>query len=63
VEWKLLSIGTKMLEYMLVRVEPSAGSDGAYSHAGEEFIYVLKASLEKLVRRIGVPRLARTRRR
>ncbi len=46
VEWELLSIGTKMLECMLVRVEPSAGSDGAYSHAGEEFIYVLKGGLE-----------------
>jgi DNA-binding transcriptional MerR regulator/quercetin dioxygenase-like cupin family protein len=46
VKWELLSIGTKMLECMLVRVEPSAGSDGAYSHAGEEFIFVLKGSLE-----------------
>ncbi len=46
VDMQLLSIGTKMLECMLFRVPPSAGSDGAYSHAGEEFIYVLKGSLE-----------------
>ena len=43
---ELLSTGTKMLECMLFRVPPKAGSDGAYSHAGEEFIYMLKGSLE-----------------
>jgi DNA-binding transcriptional MerR regulator/quercetin dioxygenase-like cupin family protein len=46
VDMQLLSIGTKMLECMLFRVSPSAGSDGAYSHAGEEFIFMLKGSLE-----------------
>ena len=46
VDIELLSIGTKMLECMLFRVPPSAGSDGAYSHAGEEFIYMLKGNLE-----------------
>ena len=46
VEMELLSTGTKMLECMLFRVPPKAGSDGAYSHAGEEFIYMLKGSLE-----------------
>jgi DNA-binding transcriptional MerR regulator/quercetin dioxygenase-like cupin family protein len=46
VDIELLSIGTKMLECMLFRVPPSSGSDGAYSHAGEEFIYMLKGSLE-----------------
>lgn len=46
VEIELLSVGTKMLEPMLFRIPPSAGSDGAYSHAGEEFIYMLKGTLE-----------------
>lgn len=46
VAMELLSTGTKMLECMLFRVPPKAGSDGAYSHVGEEFIYMLKGSLE-----------------
>ncbi len=46
VDIELLSIGTKMLEPMLFRVPPSAGSDGSYSHVGEEFIYMLKGTLE-----------------
>ena len=46
VEMDLLSIGTKMLECMLFRVQPKCGSDGTYSHVGEEFIYMLKGSLE-----------------
>ena len=46
VEMELLSIGTKMLECMLFRVPPKSGSDGSYSHVGEEFIYMLKGSLE-----------------
>jgi DNA-binding transcriptional MerR regulator/quercetin dioxygenase-like cupin family protein len=43
---ELLSIGTKMLECMIFRVPPKAGSDGSYSHAGEEFIYMLEGELE-----------------
>jgi len=46
VDMQLLSIGTKMLECMLFRVPAKAGSDGAYSHAGEEFIFMLQGSLE-----------------
>ena len=46
VEMELLSIGTKMLECMLFRVPPKAGSDGTYSHVGEEFIFMLRGSLE-----------------
>ena len=42
----LLSEGSKMLQPMLFRLSPGSGSDGAYSHAGEEFIYMLKGSLE-----------------
>ena len=34
-----------MLEPMLFRVPPKAG-DGSYSHVGEEFIYMLKGTLE-----------------
>lgn len=43
---ELLSTGTTMLESMLFRVAPGAGSDGAYSHQGEEFIHVLRGTLE-----------------
>jgi DNA-binding transcriptional MerR regulator/quercetin dioxygenase-like cupin family protein len=46
VDIQLLSIGTKMLECMLFSISPSAGSDGAYSHAGEEFLFMLKGTLE-----------------
>lgn len=46
VEMELLSTGTKMLQSMLFRVPPGSGSDGAYSHAGEEFIYMLQGSME-----------------
>ena len=35
-----------MLECMLFRVARRAGSDGSYSHAGEEFIYMLRGELE-----------------
>lgn len=43
---ELLATGTKMLESFLFRVPPGAGSDGAYSHEGEEFIYVVQGTLE-----------------
>ncbi len=46
VSMELLSTGTTMLESMLFRVAPGGGSDGAYSHQGEEFIYMLKGALE-----------------
>ena len=46
VRMELLSVGTKMLECMLFRVSPHSGSDGAYSHAGEEFIYMMAGELE-----------------
>jgi uncharacterized cupin superfamily protein len=41
VDIELLSVRTK-----LSRLPPSAGSDGAYSHASEEFTYMLNGSLE-----------------
>ncbi|MGH9615697.1 MAG: MerR family transcriptional regulator [Acidobacteriaceae bacterium] len=46
VAMELLSDGTKMLQSMLFRLPPGTGSDGAYSHAGEEFIYMLQGTLE-----------------
>jgi DNA-binding transcriptional MerR regulator/quercetin dioxygenase-like cupin family protein len=41
-----LSIGAKQLESQLWKIPPGAGSDGAYSHQGEEFIHVLQGTLE-----------------
>ena len=46
VRMEMLSAGATMLQSMLFRVAPLAGSDGAYSHQGEEFIYMLAGSLE-----------------
>lgn len=46
VRMELLSTGTKMLESMLMRVPPGTGSDGAYTHQGEDFIYMVKGVLE-----------------
>ncbi|HEY3884120.1 MAG TPA: MerR family transcriptional regulator [Vicinamibacterales bacterium] len=46
VRMELLSIGAPMLQSMLFRVAPLAGSDGAYSHEGEEFIYMISGTLE-----------------
>ena len=46
VRMELLSTGTKMLETMLMHVPPGTGSDGAYTHQGEDWIYVLKGELE-----------------
>jgi DNA-binding transcriptional MerR regulator/quercetin dioxygenase-like cupin family protein len=41
-----LSVGAKQLESQLWKIPPGAGSDGAYSHQGEEFIHVLQGTLE-----------------
>jgi DNA-binding transcriptional MerR regulator/quercetin dioxygenase-like cupin family protein len=46
VRMELLSSGAPMLQSMLFRVAPLAGSDGAYSHQGEEFIYMVSGTLE-----------------
>jgi len=46
VRMELLSTGTKMLETMLMHVPPGTGSDGAYTHQGEDWIYLLKGELE-----------------
>jgi DNA-binding transcriptional MerR regulator len=41
-----LSVGARQLESQLFRVPPGAGSDGSYSHQGEEFIHMLSGTLE-----------------
>jgi len=46
VTMEVLSIGTKLLQCMMFRVPPGTGSDGAYSHEGEEFIYMLSGTIE-----------------
>ena len=46
VAMELLSEGSKMLQSMLFRLLPGSGSDGAYSHAGEEFLFMLQGTLE-----------------
>lgn len=46
VRMELLSTGTKMLETMLMRVPATTGSDGAYTHQGEDWMYMLQGELE-----------------
>jgi DNA-binding transcriptional MerR regulator/quercetin dioxygenase-like cupin family protein len=46
VRMEFLSSGGRLLESMLFRVAPRAGSEGAYSHEGEEFILMLSGTLE-----------------
>ncbi len=46
VRMEFLSTGARLLESMLFRVAPLAGSDGAYAHEGEEFIFMLSGTLE-----------------
>lgn len=43
---EVLSSGAPMLRSSLVRVAPLAGSEGSYSHQGEEFLYLLSGTLE-----------------
>jgi DNA-binding transcriptional MerR regulator/quercetin dioxygenase-like cupin family protein len=46
VRMEMLSAGATMLQSMLFRVAPLSGSDGSYSHQGEEFIYLIGGTLE-----------------
>ncbi len=46
VRMELLSTSAPMLQSMIFRVAPLAGSEGSYSHQGEEFIYMLAGTLE-----------------
>jgi DNA-binding transcriptional MerR regulator/quercetin dioxygenase-like cupin family protein len=46
VRMELLAFGKKVMEPHLFRIAPGATSGGAYSHDGEEFIYVLQGKVE-----------------
>lgn len=46
VRMELLSWGNTMMEPHLFRIAPSAGSGESYAHEGEEFLYILRGSLE-----------------
>ena len=46
VRMELLSWGNTVMEPHLFRVAPSAGSGESYSHEGEEFLFILRGSLE-----------------
>jgi quercetin dioxygenase-like cupin family protein len=41
-----LAVGPRQMEVQLWTIQPGAGSDGAYSHAGEEAMYLISGSLE-----------------
>ncbi len=45
VRMELLAWGNTVMEPHLFRVAPRAGSGDSYSHAGEEFLYVLRGEL------------------
>jgi len=46
VQMELLVLGKSQLEPHIFRIAPGVSSGGAYHHDGEEFIHVLKGSLE-----------------
>lgn len=46
VRMEQLSVGSRQIESNIWHVQPGAGSDGMYSHQGEEFIYVMAGELE-----------------
>jgi DNA-binding transcriptional MerR regulator len=46
VRMEQLSVGSRQIESNIWHVKPGAGSDGMYSHQGEEFIYVMAGELE-----------------
>ncbi len=41
-----LADGQALMEPQIFTIEPGAGSEGSYSHEGEEFVYVLDGSFE-----------------
>jgi DNA-binding transcriptional MerR regulator/quercetin dioxygenase-like cupin family protein len=41
-----LAVGTLQMEPQLVTVEPGCGSEGAYDHVGEEFVFVLQGEMD-----------------
>ncbi len=46
VQMELLAWGNTVMEPHLFRIAPQAGSEGSYSHHGEEFLHVLKGNLQ-----------------
>lgn len=46
VKLEQLTFGDRLMEVHVFSVEPGAGSQEAYQHVGEEFIYMLEGSLE-----------------
>ncbi len=46
VRMELLAWGNKVMEPHLFRVQPAAGSGEAYTHEGEEFLFVLRGELK-----------------
>lgn len=46
VRMELLAWGNAVMEPHLFRIAPGCGSEEAYSHEGEEFLYILRGQLE-----------------
>ncbi|AQA04179.1 hypothetical protein BVC93_19040 [Mycobacterium sp. MS1601] len=44
--WEKLYTGESTLESLMVTVQPGAGTEGGLQHFGEEFLYVIKGSIE-----------------
>jgi transcriptional regulator with XRE-family HTH domain len=47
--WEKLYATGSVLESLMVTVQPGAGTDGALQHSGEEFLYVIKGSIELIL--------------
>jgi transcriptional regulator with XRE-family HTH domain len=47
--WEKLYANDSVLESLMVTVQPGAGTDGALQHAGEEFLYMIKGSIELIL--------------
>jgi DNA-binding transcriptional MerR regulator/quercetin dioxygenase-like cupin family protein len=46
VRMELLAVGNPVMEAHLFRIAPGAGSGDSYTHAGEEFLYVMRGKFE-----------------
>jgi DNA-binding transcriptional MerR regulator/quercetin dioxygenase-like cupin family protein len=53
IETRALATGFKVMDCKEWTLEPGAKSDGAYSHEGEEFVYVLSGNFEITVEDLG----------
>ena len=45
VQFEEMATGEKTMDPSYIRVPPGAGSEGFYSHSGEEFVYVISGTL------------------